>query len=254
LIAILALVGFLVLVDAENARFWQERATALRVVGLVENVKVGDLGLEAQKLFTIPYQPHGVFRERVAQRVKAGRQGFPGPYSDRGNGAEIFSRLHLDSRQEESGIYFSAISARSAEVLEPETNDGTGREILLTSSGGVEKDVGPFRQVERRFGQSAGPDSLFGLATNYAESAEGEPTGDHGCDEKPPTGPCFWRKSFFPNLIRFLIGWLALVPGAWLVYSTGLGCRWRCRRAWSAAGTGLFVVGALLLFSPIPWR
>ena len=86
------------------------------------------------------------------------------------------------------------------------------------------------------------------------QGSQSDGSGNAGCNEERPVGPGFWRESFLPNLIRFLIGWAFLVPGGWLIYATGIGCRWQHRRAWAFLGLTLFSIGGLCLFSPVPWR
>jgi hypothetical protein len=89
---------------------------------------------------------------------------------------------------------------------------------ILRSGGGIL--LGGVRPIFSDFGIVSGsygnPLNFFRLALNCFESFQGDDSSPYSGKEQRPVRPRFWRESRFKNALRFLLG-------------------------------------ALLLFSPVPW-
>ncbi len=88
---------------------------------------------------------------------------------------------------------------------------------------------------------------FFRLVLNRLESFQSDDSSPESGEEQRPVRPRFWRESLFKNALRFLLGALLFCGGAELILRSGDGS------LWERLGFFCFFLGALLLFSPVPW-
>jgi hypothetical protein len=126
--------------------------------------------------------------------------------------------------------------------------DFDGNDWLLPDSNPLNRGLNDRNQLRPLTDQHSA-----GLNADLLERSQGNEACAESGEKQSPIRPSFWRKSFFPNALRFFLGWIFAVSGGRLIYDTGAGCTWKRRRVWAVSGTFLYFIGCLALFSPIPW-
>ena len=100
----------------------------------------------------------------------------------------------------------------------------------------------------------------YGLRDDSFERAQTYKYGPSRENGQGPVDPQFRRESlqnvppdFLPDALRFLLGWSAVGVGGLLAYSTGCGCTYKRRWAWTAISIVCLLIGFASLLLPIGW-
>jgi len=273
------LVSILILVNQERARGAVEDAAVLGAVPFIKNVVIDDLDFKPESNCSLSDSDESLLFQAVNEGVKHARIMVPCTKDSLSHWGRLIW-VCCDIRGEEPSSRFDAMGARSAVILERDSDDGFRSECRMGGdSNSINEDICPFRKVERslgkfcvarggirtfsgRLGQSSGevyisPQVAKGnscsirLNSDSAKSDQGNrPCHYSGKSEepiRPRSGAETFAKIVPPRLLRFVFSFTCLYFGGTLMWrGIYLG---RYRSAWpSILGCVLAVVGFAYLF------
>jgi hypothetical protein len=270
-LALCALVGFLVGVDAKAATGGHEGSAAFRAVAFVENVEIANLRLETQDHIAPRDSLESRLGHPATQRGKGIRQRVSSAYSHCENVRRRISLFQFDSWQQQSTADLHTIASRSPKVLEHEFDLCIPCELRM---GGyrrsLDEDVSSLRQMKRAFCQFRAPLCRNCSSRGSAGRFPGRLQADagnlslllyrvQGFDREPASydanryeGPI---RPIDPR-IRGCGGALMYFSGCFLYYrSLDQWSRWGRvrRRLASGFGTAGMALGLIIFLNPMGW-